>query len=228
MRPDLRPVTTRVAAAALAVACVWLAAGCDTPSTAPSAFAYDPTSLTAGQLYRWSTGRRVNVYVVPTSTGPYDLSAAVNSAITRWNDVPDGDRFTLQRTSNIAQANVIVFERGSPMPVSTPAACPYSTTGAAGYTYLCPINGRAALLPLSDGGTGGTATVLIRLDMARSASASAFDAVVTHELGHAVGIGGHSDADGDVMFASPRTSVISGRDTQTLRWLLAQAADVLL
>jgi hypothetical protein len=30
------------------------------------------------------------------------------------------------------------------------------------------------------------------------------------------------------MFALPRTSTVSGRDTQTLRYLLAQTADVLL
>ncbi|MFN5581062.1 hypothetical protein [Gemmatimonas sp.] len=219
--PPLVPV-------AFAVSGLLLAGGCDAPSTAPTSFAYDPTALTAGQRYRWSNGRRVNVYVVPTSTGPYDLSATVNGAIARWNAVPDRERFTLQRTTNIAQANVIVFERGSAMPVTPPPGCPYSTTGASGYTYLCPINGRAALLPLTTDGPSGTATVLIRIDMGRITLAPLFDAVVTHELGHAVGIGGHSDSEADVMFASPRTSAISGRDTQTLRWLLAQTADVLL
>lgn len=201
--------------------------GCDTPSTAPSAFAYDPTSLTGGQLYRWENGRRVNVYVVPATAGAYDLSQSVDAALSRWNAVPRGERVTLQRTTSISQANVVVFERASAMPV-TPASCPYATTGASGYTYICPVNGRAALLPLA-GATGtGAATVLIRIDMGRTGSQQQFDAVVTHELGHAIGIGGHSDSEVDVMFASPRSATISGRDAQTLRWLLAQAADVLL
>lgn len=211
----------------MVVALGGMLAGCDSPSTAPSAFAYDPTSLTAGQLYRWADGRRVNVYVVPAVTGPYDLDASVNAAISRWNAVPRGDRFTLQRTNNSAAANVIVFERTSPMPVS-PSSCAYATSGGAGYTYICPVNGRAAVLPLVGTGSTGATTVLVRIDMGRTGSREQFDAVVTHELGHAVGIGGHSDSESDVMFGSPRTSTISGRDTQTLRWLLAQAADVLL
>ncbi|WP_353267634.1 hypothetical protein [Gemmatimonas sp.] len=209
--------------AALAVIGV---ASCDTPSTAPSAFAYDPTGLTGGQLYRWDNGRRVNVYVIPGSAGSSQISAAVDAAIPRWNAVPRGETVTLRRTTTPAEANVVVYDNTTPLPVITPAACPFSSASALGYTYFCAQNGRAVTLPFTAG--GGVATVVIRLDLARVTTRLPLEAVVMHELGHAIGIGGHSDSENDVMFAAPQTTTVSGRDTQTLRYLLAQRADVLL
>lgn len=202
------------------------AVACDTPTTAPSGFAYDPTGLTGGQLYRWDTGRRVNVYVVPGSAGSAQITAAVDAAMPRWNAVPRGETVTLQRTTVAAQANIVVYDNVSPLPVLTPDDCPFSTLSALGYTYFCARAGRAVPLPFATG--GGTATVVIRLDLSRTTATSPLDAVVMHELGHAIGIGGHSQSDTDVMFALPRTTTVSGRDTQTLRYLLAQAANVLL
>lgn len=199
---------------------------CDTPTTAPSTFAYDPTGLTGGQLYRWDTGRQVNVYVVPGSSGSAQIIEAVDVAMPRWNAVPRGETVRLQRTTVAAQANVVVYDNTSPLPVVTPDDCPFSTFSALGYTYFCARSGRAVPLPFVGG--GGSATVVIRLDLSRTTATSPLSAVVMHELGHAIGIGGHSQSDTDVMFALPRTSTVSGRDAQTLRYLLAQAANVLL
>jgi predicted Zn-dependent protease len=199
---------------------------CDTPSTAPSAFAYDPTSLTGGQLYRWDTGRRVSVFVMPGSAGSAQITAAVDAAIPRWNAVPRGETVTLRRTTTPTDANVVVYDNTTPLPVITPAACPFSNASALGYTLFCAQNGRAVTLPLTTG--GGVATVVVRLDLARVTARLPLDAVVMHELGHAIGIGGHSDSENDVMFAAPQTTTVSGRDTQTLRYLLAQRADILL
>lgn len=202
------------------------AVSCDTPTTAPSAFAYDPTGLTGGQLYRWENGRRVNVYVVPGTAGTAQITSAVDAAIPRWNAVPRGETVRLQRTGTAAQANVIVYDNSIPLPIVVPRDCPFSSSGAVGYTYFCAQGGRAQPLPLLAG--GGSATVVIRLDLSRVTSVVPLEAVVMHELGHAIGIGGHSDSENDVMFAAPRTSTVSGRDTQTLRYLLAQGADILL
>ena len=44
--------------------------------------------------------------------------------------------------------------------------------------------------------------------------------VVAHELGHVVGIGGHSPEPSDLMYAAPTVLVPTERDARTLRTVL--------
>lgn len=202
---------------------------CDSPTVVPATFAYDPTSLTGGVRYRWSTNQRVRVFVEPTASGtPGDVRAAVERGVAQWNRVPRGDGFTLEVTATRSNAHVVVFERATPLPLVPDAGCPFSPGSAGGYTYFCAAaGGRAAALRWSDGGAG-VLSVAIRVDAGRADGQGGLDALVAHELGHAVGIGGHSDDSGDVMFPQPRVAAPSGRDTQTLRWLLGQSVQLIL
>ena len=113
------------------------------------------------------------------------------------------------------------MDRTSPLPIVPDAACPFATNNAAGYTYFCPVNGRAATLARTGGGTT-RASVVISVDPGRLESQTRMNAVVAHEFGHALGIGGHSDVSTDLMFASPTVAVPSNRDAQTLQYVLGQ------
>ena len=57
---------------------------------------------------------------------------------------------------------------------------------------------------------------------------NAIQSVVTHELGHALGLLGHSDAQGDIMYAQAKhfTLTLSKRDSNTIRHLYALPAQV--
>ena len=56
-------------------------------------------------------------------------------------------------------------------------SCPFSPSGAAGYTSFCPLNGRAERLrPLAS--TGLTTAIVIRVDMTTTATQAALDALM--------------------------------------------------
>ena len=203
-----------------------VAAACDNPTAVRPDFAYNPTDLTGGQLYRWSTGARVRVFVEPMAAGGVDLAGAVQRAVASWNAVPQAREFTLDVVTNRDLADVIVYDRSVPQPVAT-GSCPFNPSGAAGYTYFCPLNGRAERLrPIAS--TMLTTAIVIRVDMTTTATQTALDALVAHEVGHAVGIGGHSPQTTDVMYTRPTVRTPTDRDRTTLRNVLGRAADITL
>ncbi len=211
---------------AVAVAAALTAAACDNPTVVRPDFAYDPTALTGGLLYRWSTGARVRVFVEPMAVGGVDLAVAVQRAVQSWNAVPQRREFTLDVVSDRNAADVIVYDRSVAQPVIT-GSCAFDPSGAAGYTYFCPVNGRAERLrPIAS--TVLSAAIVIRVDITTTSTQSALDALVAHETGHAVGIGGHSPQTTDVMYTRPTVSTPTDRDRATLRNLLGRAADITL
>lgn len=219
------PSSPRRRARGLVVAALF-AAACDNPTVVRPDFAYDPTELTGGQLYRWSTGARVRVFVEPMAAGSVDLAGAVQRAVASWNAVPQEREFSLEVVANRDVADVIVYDRSVAQPVIT-GSCPFTPSGAAGYTYFCPVNGRAERLrPVAS--TALTAAIVIRVDMTTTATQALLDALVAHEMGHAVGIGGHSPQTTDVMYTRPSVSAPTDRDRATLRNVLGRAADVIL
>ena len=203
-----------------------LLVGCDSATAVRPEFAYDPTSLTGGLLYRWSTGARVRVFVEPMTAAGVDLAGAAQRAVAGWNAVPQAREFVLEVVANREAADVIVYDRSMPQPVVT-GSCPFNPSGAAGYTYFCPLNGRAERLrPI--GSAVLTTAIVIRVDMTTTATQPALDALVAHELGHAVGLGGPSPRTSDVLYTRPSVSSPTDRDRATLRNLLGRAADITL
>ena len=216
---------------AAVTAAAWLiVSGCDAPTSPRPTFAYDPTTLSRGVLYRWPTGRVIHVLVSDeTAASATSLSLAVRRAIAVWNDVPTFGEFTLTMTTRGEEADIIVYDRASPLPIA-PGACAFDPQGSAGYTYLCPSTSAPALaqhFALSSG-TLTAVSVVIRVDRGRGADQAAYDRLVLHEFGHALGIGGHSDRPSDLMFGAPQVDGPSAADKQTLRYLLGQRAALTL
>lgn len=203
---------------------------CDAPTAARPDAAYDPTALTGGLLYHWRSGTTIRVWTVPNaSVTSVDLGLAVRQAMVRWNAVPQFAEFTLSAATSIRDAQVVVYDAASAAPIA-PGSCQFDPRGSAGYTYFCPGNGtppQAERLAVSSGG-GGVVTVVIRVDRGRASSQSAYNAVVAHEFGHALGIGAHSDVAGDVMFGLPSVEAPSARDIATLRSVLGRSAGLTL
>lgn len=205
-----------------------MASACESPSVMRPDAAYDPTTLTQGTLYRWANGRTLLVFVAADPSSPYDLGLAVRQAQVRWNAVPQFAEFELRTTTDLTQADIVVYDRAAAAPVS-PGSCTFDPRSSAGYTYFCAEAGsaRAERLPLGVGGTG-RATVVIRLDRGRVTSQSALNAVVAHEFGHALGIGAHSSVATDLMFGLPTVEAPSARDAATLRFVLGKTPQLSL
>lgn len=212
-----RPATV---ALLLAVACSEPAA----PRVDPPA--YDPTQL-SGVLYRWPTGRTIAVYSDPTAVpGGTDLGAVTAAAMTAWKQALGGNEFAFRAATSAADADVIVHASAAPRLVGL-AGCAEPPAFAGGVTFFCPAADSALTLPLQVG-TPGRVKVDIAINLSATSAANPLPALVTHELGHAVGIGGHSPLSPDVMYGSPAVSTPSARDIATLRWLVRQKIELRL
>lgn len=194
---------------------------CDTPTLARPLAAYDPTMLTGGQLYRWPSGSRVRYYIVPPADSTLDLRTAAQTAASVWNQLPMFKEFKLEPAASLAEANLVVLDRPSPLPVAPAAVCAYAPGNSKGYTYFCPQGGQAVKLALTSGGNS-TVSVIVSVDVGALANQTELETILAHEFGHALGIGAHSPNSRDLMFGAPTVSVPSIRDAQTLQFLLGE------
>lgn len=200
---------------------------CDAPTAARPGFAYNPTTLSNGQIYRFKNGRTLRVWAdVGDSTRAVNLGTAVRRAIVRWNSVPAFAEYELVLVTDPASAQILVFDRGRPLPIR-PGSCVFDPRGSIGYTYFCVDGARANRLALASG-AASEASVVIRVDESLVVGQNAYDAIVAHEFGHAVGIGAHSSVATDLMFGLPATPLPTGRDAQTLQYVLGSRADIIL
>ena len=202
--------------------CLVLLAGaalcCASPTVDGVAPDYDPTALTGGIVYHWPVGREIAVYILGPAGVP-DLTTAVDIATARWQSALAYRELTFRTVDRIEHADIIVRDRAIASPVDAGDCGEVHPTGSPGSTVFCRTGPVAAILPLVAGPLGRT-KVLITIDVASTASSGALVAVTIHELGHAVGIGGHSPDPNDVMFAAPTVTRPSRADARTLRYVL--------
>ena len=217
----------RAALVTLAVAIIALGA-CRTPSVDAAAPPYDPTSLTGGVIYHWPVGASIAIHVVAGPTAGDDrLLADVRVAIQRWIEVLGYREHSLRLVDDPALADIIVRDARVPVPVDI--ACAASGwSDAAATAVFCPLGDTARTLALLEGGPGQT-KLLITVDVLESDSFEAGLApVVLHEIGHALGIGGHSSVITDARYAFPAVRSPSRRDALTLRYVLHRRPDLTL
>ena len=213
------------AVAAITIGSAAMLVGCTTPTMDGLAPDYDPTSLTGGTIYHFAPGRSLGVYAAP-ATEFHDLERAVREAIVRWTPALGYRELTLSMVGDLEEADIVVVDRDAPLPVDT-TGCGATWTEAAGRTIFCPSGDTARTMPLV-GGAAGRTKVLIIIDVASRPTASDLLALAVHELGHAIGIGGHSPRESDVMFPVPMVSHPSAADARTLRYVLHRRPDLRL
>lgn len=210
------------------VAASLVVTSCDSPTVPEQSFAFDPR-LPGGLVYHWPVGATISVYVDPAAwPGGIDPEAAVLEAFRQWEEVAHYRDFTLRIADAAAQADVIVHHYQAPLLVDV-SECIYPDGGGDGVTFFCPNEALDALevLPLLSGGPGK-----VKMDVRVAAgpmlvSQEAIQRFVSHEIGHVLGIGAHSNDPADLMYAGGLTvGEPTERDARTLRWVLRQPVDV--
>lgn len=216
-----------------AVLAALLVAACDAPTVPAEGPAYDPIAIT-GVIYHWPLGRTIAVYVDETqSPAGADLPGVVAEAARLWEDGLYYREFAIALVSNPSAADIVLHFRAAPRIVGT-ADCAPSDIGA-GYTFFCPAPGEGGeelgdsvlTLPLLSGAPSRV-KMDIYVDGARATTRAQLLSVVAHELGHALGIGSHSDESADLMFTAPTAPRPTARDARTLRYVLHQRAELRL
>ena len=217
-----------IARCSAALALLALAACTDAAAPRVDPPAYDPTQLSGGILYRWPTGTTIAVYVDPTGVGGgVDLAGAAASGMVAWKTALGGNQFAFRTAASPGDADVIVHVSTAPRLVWL-AGCANPPAIAGGVTFFCPARDSALTLPLVAGPGVGRVKVDVAINPAATNATNTLRALVTHELGHVVGIGGHSTDVLDVMHAQPSVEVPSQRDITTLRWVVRQAVGLRL
>jgi len=238
----VRPRRARLRRASLLLVALTAAAACDAPTATPTEPGYDPTSLTGGLVYHWSPGATINVYADTTgfALAPgFDIKGAVGNAARVWRDAVYYREVDLRLASSPADADIIIHRRSVPRLVNTVVGgsdCDLDPVGVGGYTLFCPDTGNALVLPLLSGAGAGHVKVDIFVEPLVIGDAylaqrgvtrnEAFYSLVAHELGHALGIGGHSQEPDDLMFGAPTAPRPTRRDAAALRFVLHQRADI--
>lgn len=223
-------------ATVLAALLLTVAAGCDAPTVARATFAYNPTLSTGGLFYHWARGKTIAIYADPTAVPEgYDIRASVREAASRWEGRTFYDEFHFAFVDSPADADVIIRDRFAPALVDL-MDCD-APGGGGGETTICADVPNGRVLPLLAGG-GGHVKVDVRVDPLQATDAQLtladqtrqeyYVTLIAHELGHVLGIGGHSNSNGDLMNAIPRVRLPSVNDGRTLRYVLRQEADVRL
>jgi predicted Zn-dependent protease len=214
---------------ATAVAALLLAA-CSEPTASSDAPAYSPGYAVGDSpvLYHWRPGATIRVFAdAANAADAASLRAALEPAFAAWQSDVEFAEFRLTFAASASDADVIVHYRDRPFAV-TFADCTYPGTGAAGVTFFCPDDAltRVQVLPLVAG--PGAGRVRMDVGVARLPDAARFRSVVTHEIGHVLGIGAHSSDPSDLMYAFPSVAAPTERDAATLRYVLHQPSALVL
>lgn len=202
-------------------------------------FAIPPTAqpngetATAARILRWPHGAAIRVAVLDDEFIPEPLLADVlEVGADAWHRAVLYGEFTITPASGPETADVLLRWAGTPLPVEIPAPVCAPELENVGVMTRCNVDENPARLdpyPLegSAADDSGSVRMIITISRALADEPDHLRKVVTHELGHAIGIMRHSPCSGDLMYAGTiETAVPSPADRATVQVLYHAVPDI--
>jgi predicted Zn-dependent protease len=169
------------------------------------------TQSSQGQTLIWlAQNNPVRVFVKPTETNQLAVLPIIQESLDGWQQVLAG-RLKFRQVMNPDEANIIIELRRGPL--TDPIAHIGRTEYHMPEEQLLEHRLNFVTITLN---TGEGETSQQEADKSRREQ---IYRMALHEVGHAIGIWGHSPDPGDIMFAHPIASHLSNRDIRTVRKL---------
>lgn len=193
----------------------WLAlvalGGCD-PVTVPprephEVFDFRLISDQDSLVLRWPNGSQIRVLLQPAGDAALDslLEQGFSHAVRAWEAVGLYGDYRFARARIVEDADVILTWTGVSLPVVV-SDCPPGGSNAFTTFCLTPEGDRLRPFPFLPGsGTGMISRVrfLVSIRPGSTVTPERVRALVTHELGHVLGLAQHSPIQTDIMFTDP-------------------------
>jgi hypothetical protein len=199
-------------------------AACETPTIAERGATYDFAFPNPHLVFHWPAGATIRVFVDGgTDARAALLTTTAEQAMAAWNDVALFGEYELVRTTDIANADVLLHWSDVPLAVGTPDAVRCTPGPGRAVTSFCPDVSGAHLLvyPLLQGGDTGRVRFLINI-LGSETEPTRLLRLVTHELGHTLGLFNHpnlSEFPESVMLELPSVDAPSDVDRATIQVL---------
>lgn len=211
-----------------------LPAACEGPTVPPKLIddiypfhlATDPPSV-----LRWPSGTRIRVHVEGAAgTREEGLTSAFEEGAAEWNRHALYGEYEVVRASSVLDADVLLRWSDELAPVDLTDCTPLVSVAV---TTFCLDDEDATrlesfpLLPPNDDVASDVRIVISVLGTQVSQPYSVVRGLVTHEIGHALGIAQHSSHPNDLMAAGEVTRVtLSARDAATIQILYHTVPDI--
>jgi len=214
----------------LVPAAVLLLAACESAALPPrpNADVYEFRLQTQPpRVLRWPSGSTIRVYVAggadPARAAA--LAAALAQGASAWNRQALFGEYRLAATTDVDNADVLLRWSGEASPVEL-AQCPPSGTAAVTTFCLDAAQNRLRVFPRPSGEPGRVRMVVTILP-SELVIAGRVPLLVTHELGHVLGIARHSAEPRDLMYDGVLTTAEpSRRDRATVQVLYQMQPEV--
>ncbi len=191
-----------------ALLCCALFAGCDSATVparaADEVFEFRLPVNSDRLVMRWPSATRIRVFVQAGATDQLTdlLYASVRQAAMAWEAVSLFGDYSFALVGAPEQADVIVSWSTAVRPVEIAECLPFG--GAAITTFCLTAEGdRLKPFPLRNSTLMSSVRFLVTIRESEALNSARVRTLVTHELGHVLGIAAHSPNQQDLMFSDP-------------------------